>query len=509
MNENADSSCARPHSTENWNLIQWRKVIQRVNRLQRRIAKAIKENRWGKAKALMYLVTKSFYAKLLAVFRVTVNKGKNTPGIDNTIWIDGYDKLIAAENLRTRGYSCKPLRRIYIPKKNGKKLRPLSIPCMDDRAMQALHLIALAPVAETTADKNSFGFREKRSCADAIAQCFNILCRKNCAQWILEADIKACFDQINHEWILKNIPLNKTILNKWLKAGYFEKGRLFSTSRGTPQGGIISPVIMNMVLDGLETLINSKFPRWKNLKVNFVRYADDFIITAKDKAIIKEQIIPLVKDFLKERGLELSDEKSKITHIDQGFNFLSQNIRKYKGKLLIKPSAESVQSFKDKIKTIIKDNKGIPAHALIKKLNPVIRGWANYHKGICAKDTFCKMDNFIFRKIWKWAKRQHGNKGHKWIFTRYFLNNNFSDTRVFSTGTYEYRLCKIGYIPIRYHVKIAGDANPYLTEFDQYFVYRQKYRDSLAKECKQKTTFVHRENNYSRVASTKDRLKSA
>ena len=380
---------------------------------------------------------------------------------------------------------------------------------MDDRAMQALHLIALAPVAETTADKNSFGFREKRSCADAIAQCFNILCRKNCAQWILEADIKACFDEINHEWILRNSPVNKTTLNKWPKAGYIEKGRLFPTGKGTPQGGIVSPVITNMVLDGLETLINREFPRWKKLKVNFVRYAYDFIITAKDKAIITGQIIPLIKDFLKERGLELSVEKSKITHIDQGFDFLSQNIRKYKGKLLIKPSRKSVQSFKDKVKTIIKDNRGAPAHVLIKNLNPVIRGWANYHKGICAKDIFNKMGPFIFWQLWKWAKYQHGNKNHKWIYLRYFLNNNFSDTLVSPKGTFEYRVYKIGYVPIRYHVKIAGNATPYLSEFDQYFVHRQKRKSILAKECKQTTTIVQRVNNDSRVSFTKVRLKSA
>jgi RNA-directed DNA polymerase len=508
MNENASLSCALPHHTDYWHTIIWRKVIQKVDRLQKRIAKAVNEKRWGKAKALMHLVTKSFYAKLLAVFRVSTNKGKDTPGVDNNIWIDGYDKLIAAKNLRTRGYSCKPLRRIYIPKKNGKK-RPLSIPCMDDRAMQALHLITLAPWAETTADKNPYGFREKRSCADAIAQCFNILCRKNCAQWILEADIKACFDEIDHEWILNNSPLNKTILNKWPKAGYIEKGKMSPTSKGTPQGGIISPTIMNMVLDGLEMPINREFPRWKNLKVNFVRYADGFIITAKDKAIITEQIIPLVKDFLKERGLEPSDEKSKITHIGQGLDFLSQNIRKYKGKLLIKPSRKSVQSFKDKIKTIIKGSKGIPAHVLIKGLNPVIRGWANYHKGICAKDTFNKMNIFIFGQLMKWAKYQHANKSHGWIWHRYFLNNNFSDTRISTKGTYQYRLYKIGYVPIRYHVKISGKANPYFSGFDQYFVHRQNYRISLAKECKQGTTVVYKLNDCSRVASTKVRLKSA
>lgn len=195
---------------------------------------------------------------------------------------------------------------------------------------------------------------------------------------------------------MKNVPLNKTILKKWLKAGFIEKGKWYPTSKGTPQGGIISPVIMNMVLNGLGNATNKQFPRWRNLKVNFVRYADDFIITAKNKAMITDHIIPFVKDFLKERGLELSDEKSKITHIDEGFDFLSQHIRKYKGKLLIKISRQSIQSFKDKIKTIIRNNRGVSAHALIKILNPVIRGWANYHKGICAKDTFGKMNNFIF-----------------------------------------------------------------------------------------------------------------
>lgn len=508
MNENENSSCALAHHTDNWDLIIWRKVIQRVNRLQRRIAKAVKEKRRGKAKALMFLITKSFYAKLLAVFRVANNKGGKTPGVDHKIWIDGYDKLVAAENLKNRGYTPKPLRRIYIPKKNGKK-RPLSIPCMDDRAMQALHMIALVPLAETMADLNSYGFREKRSCADAIAQCFLILCRKNCAQWVYEADIKACFDEIDHQWILNYIPVNKSILDKWLKAGYIQKGRLFPSLKGTPQGGIISPSIMNMVLDGLETTINKQFPRWKNQKVNFVRYADDFIITAKDKEVITNQIIPLVKEFLKERGLRLSDEKSKITNIDQGFDFLSQHIRKYKGKLLIKPSRKSVQAFKDKIKLIIRESHGLPAHALIRKLNPVIRGWSNYHKGICSKNTFRKLEVFIFGQTWKWATRQHGDKGHRWVFKRYFLGNHFSDKRVSYKGIYSYRLYKIGMVPIRYHVKIAQKANPYLPEFDSYFEKRVSLRKRLALNSKQITTFVCRGKNNSRVFPNKVGLKSA
>ena len=509
MNENENLSCALPHHIDNWHSILWRKVIQRVSRLQRRIAKAVKEGRWGKVKALMYLVSKSFYAKLLAVFRVTTNKGGNTPGVDNTVWTNGYDKLNAAKNLKTRGYSPIPLRRVYILKKNGKK-RPLSIPSIHDRAMQALFAIALDPVAETTADPNSYGFRTKRSCADAIAQCFLSLCRKTSAQWVLEADIKACFDEINHDWILDKIPLNKTILRKWLKTGYIENKRLFPTPKGTQQGSIISPTIMNMVLDGMETALKMQFPRWKGQKVNFIRYADDFIITASSEELIKTEIIPLVKDFLKVRGLQLSKEKSKITHINEGFDFLSQNIRKYKDKLVIRPSKNSVQSFKDKIKLMFKNNRGIPAHGLIRLLNPVIRGWSNYHKGICAKRTFAKLGTFMYWQLKRWAKYQHGNKNRWWIYWRYFTKNHFTDIREGKKIVQCHRLYRISYVPIRYHVKIRSNANPYLPEFDKYFFQRKKWREDLSKECKQITTFVEKETKInSRVSLRRESLISA
>lgn len=509
MNEDANSSCALPHKLNNWETILWRKVIQHVTRLQRRIAKAVKQGRWAKAKALMYLVTKSFYAKLLAVLRVSTNKGGNTPGIDNTVWKNGKEKLKAVSNLRSRGYRSKPLRRIYIPKKNGKR-RPLSIPVMDDRAMQTLHKTALDPMAESLADRNSYGFRPRRSCNDAVAACFLNLCRKSSAQWIFEADIKACFDNIAHDWILKNIPVNKTILKQWLKAGFIEKKRLFPTDKGTPQGGTISPLIMNMVLDGLETEINKKFPRWKEKKVNFIRYADDFIITAVNKDIITNEIIPLVTGFLTNRGLGLSPEKSKITHISDGFNFLSQNVRKYKGKLIIRPSKGAVQSFKNKIKMIIGQNRGIPAHALIRILNPVIRGWSNYHKGICSKLTFNRLATFIWWQLKRWAKYQHGNKNRWWIYHRYFHDNHFTDQRTTNNGTENYRLYRIGYVPIRYHVKVKYAANPFLPEFDRYFSTRSKQMHDLAKECKQITTFMsNRKSNNSRVVLRRNSLISA
>ena len=502
MNENENLSCALPHKSTNWETILWRKVIQNVTRLQRRIAKAVKQGRWAKAKALMHLVTKSFYAKLLAVLRVSTNKGGNTPGVDNFFWTSGEEKLEAARKLQSRGYRSKPLRRVYILKKNGKK-RPLSIPVMDDRAMQTLHKIALDPLAESLADKNSYGFRPRRSCNDAVAACFQLLCRKISPQWIIEADIKACFDNIGHDWILKNIPVNKTILNEWLKAGYIEKKRLFPTEKGTPQAfGVSSVERWNHIADDHElgfgwfgNANQQKFPRWKNKKVNFIRYADDFVITAISKEVITYEIIPLVTEFLMERGLELSAEKSKITNINDGFNFLSQNVRKFKGKLIIRPSKEAVQSFKDKIKKTIDENRGMPAHALIRVLNPVIRGWSNYHKGICSKRIFNRLATFIWWQLRRWAKYQHGNKNRWWIANRYFKDNHFTDQRITKNSTENHRLYRIGYVPIRYHVKVKAEDNPFLPEFDQYFCNRIKRRQDLAKECKQITMFMSNKNS--------------
>ncbi len=224
----------------NWGAINWRAVERQVRRLQMRIAKATREGRWGKVKALQWLLSHAFSAKLLAVRRVTCNPGRNTAGIDGVVWKTDAQKLHAATSLQRRGYRPQPLRRVYIPKKNG-KLRPLGIPAMSDRAQQALHLQGLEPVAETLADPNAYGFRPKRSTADAIGQCFTVLCQKQSAQWILEGDIRACFDQISHSWLVNHIPMDKIVLGKWLAAGYMEEGVVYATEAGTPQGGIATP----------------------------------------------------------------------------------------------------------------------------------------------------------------------------------------------------------------------------------------------------------------------------
>lgn len=297
------------------------------------------------------MLTHSFYARALAVKRVTTNKGKKTPGVDGVIWSTAKDKIKAIFRLNRRGYKAQPLRRTYIPKKNGKK-RPLSIPTMFDRAMQALYKLALAPVAETTADRNSYGFREGRSCADAVSAGFNALSKPNSATWILEGDITGCFDNISKSWLMCNIPIDKRVLAQWLNAGYVENGFTFPTKKGTPQGGIISPMLANMTLDGLEQAIHAAVPR--RMRVNFSRYADDFIVTAKSKAILVNFIIPAIKRFLAERGLQLSDEKTKITYIRHGFTFLGQTFRKHGNTLHITPAIQGVRALIRKVGTIIR-----------------------------------------------------------------------------------------------------------------------------------------------------------
>src|SRR5580704_14806121 len=355
-----------------WKSINWKKVESEVKRLQMRIAKAVEEKRYGKVQALQWMLTHSYTAKILAVKRVTKNRGAKTAGIDGVVWSTSKQKMEAVKTLKRHAYKAQPLRRIYIPKKDG-KLRPLGIPTMTDRAQQALHLFALEPIAELTADKNSYGFRPLRSCADAIEQCFNALAKRTSAQWILEADIKACFDNISHPWLLENISMDKKVLKEWISAGFIYKNQWSPTESGTAQGGVASPTCANMALDGLEHFV--KTIARKSNKANFIRYADDFIITGNSKEFLENIVKPAIKIFLAARGLILSDEKTHITHIDEGFDFLGFNIRKYKGKLLIKPSKLKVKVFLTNLREIIKSKKGVATVNMIGILNPKIRGW--------------------------------------------------------------------------------------------------------------------------------------
>jgi RNA-directed DNA polymerase len=404
-------------SDNNWKAINWQKVHREVRRLQTRIAKAVSEGRHGKVKTLQWLLTRSFSGKALAVKRVVSNRGRKTPGVDGAIWYTPKQRMTAVQNLRRRGYQARPLRRVYIPKKNG-KMRPLGIPTMRDRAMQALYALALQPVAETTGDPNSYGFRLYRSCADAIHQCYIGLAKRYSAQWILEGDIKACFDEISHEWLMENILMDRFILRQWLNAGYFEGGNLYPTKAGTPQGGIISPLLANMTLNGLEMAVKAVTPY--RTKVNVIRYADDFVITGKTKELLEETIRPAVEKFLRPRGLTLSPEKTRITRIEDGFDFLGQHPRKYNGKFLTKPARSNYRTILTRIRETIRKFSAQKAGDMIRALNPIIQGWSNYHRNIAAKATFAALDSQIYRYLKDWARRRHPHKGRRWLTQKYW-----------------------------------------------------------------------------------------
>ena len=453
-----------------WNSINWNKVKLIVNRLQARIVKAVKARNKNLVRSLQRLLARSLAGKLLAVKRVSENRGKKTAGVDNKLLDTPVKKWQQACHLNQADYKPQPLKRIYILKKNGKK-RPLGIPVMHDRAEQALELLGLDPVAEYTADSHSYGFRKNRSVHDAIGACFNALRGKGSAKWIFEGDIKGCFDHINHEWLIDHTPTRKSKLKLWLKSGYLEKDMFYPTAEGTPQGGTISPTIANLALDGLQDLLSKIFN--KQDKVHLIRYADDFVITGDKEELLSKRVKPLVEQFLFKRGLSLSTEKTRISYINDGFNFLGFNIRKYRSKLLIKPAKSSIASVKEKIKGIITANKTAKTDNLIGKLNPVIRGWANHYRHVVSQKTFDKIDTAIWRMTWKWAIRRHPNKPLKWIKTKYFQSKGFRRW-VFCEKNGKLELLSMSSIPIRRHIKIRSNANPYDPHWKGYFEKRSK-----------------------------------
>ncbi len=435
-------------------------------------------------RSLQWLLAHSFYGKLLAVRRVTSNKGKNAPGVDGVIWRTSRQKTRAVEQLRRHGYRALPLRRVFVPKKSG-KVRPLGIPTMRDRAMQALYALTLSPAAETQADPNSYGFREGRSCADAMAQCFLNLGRKHCAEWVLDADIASCFDEINHSWLMDNIPMDRKVLSQWLKAGFMDKGHMYPTLKGTPQGGVISPLLMNMTLDGLEKAARESTP-WYNpgtrtrRGVLLTRYADDFIVTGKDRTILQDKVLPAIASFLKPRGLKLSETKTRIVNVREGFEFLGQRLRRYdNGKLIIKPAASSLRNLQDKIRQVLKDHSGSDTWSMIRRLNQTIRGYCNYHRHSCASRTFSKLDSWLYREIRRWLHYRHPNKGRWWVIRKYYRDHRwfrwvFHAKRTTQDGKREVldlqRACRIKIIR---HVKVRAAANPYEPAWQDYFAFRK------------------------------------
>lgn len=386
--------CATTDTRLRWEEIDFKKAEKRVKKLQRRIAEAYKEKKYNIVKNIQHLIIHSFSAKALAVKSVTTNKGSNTPGIDEIVWKSNEDKINAIYSLNRRGYKSNTLKRIYIPKSNG-KLRALSIPTMQDRAMQTLYKYALEPIAEVNADKHSYGFRPNIGVIDAIKYCKEILEKNPRIEWMLKIDIKSCFDNISHEWLMNNVPMDKEILKKFLKSPYMCREELYPTINGVPQGGTISSVFCNIALDGIERLIDDKY---KN-NIFMIRYADDILILGREPQFLVQFVVPTIKEFLAERNLELAEEKTKLVSISQGITFLGWELYKEKNELISIPSQKNVEAFKGKICEALLAEKYITEEAKSAYIRKIIRGWLHFFASLSKEDVLYGLVDEIFSLV--------------------------------------------------------------------------------------------------------------
>ena len=489
-----------------WHLIDWKKAEAVVKDLQEKIVIATLNENMKEVYFLQWKLLNTFEAKALAIRKVITNKGKRTAGTDGIVWNSPKDYWNAIQALteiirNPQEYRAQPLRRVWIPKANSKELRPLGIPTILDRAVQAIYHLGVDPAVETKSDPNSFGFRKFRSTQDAITAIRSLMDKKSSPSWILEADISKCFDKISHEFLMKQTPIcHKMVLKQWLKSGVMEQLNYMETDAGTPQGGVISPLLCNVALNGIEEYIKKDNPRFRGMSsgVHVIRYADDMIITGKSKEIaIKNQ--KLLREFLIERGLELNENKTLITHIKNGFDFLGFNIRRMKWNarlnnntdqetvLIIKPSVKGIKKLKSSINKIIVMNK--PIRKIISELNPILRGWGE-HKRISyhTQEVFISIDHWIYQKMLKWSYWHKGSL--RKTVLKYLVQTN---TRKWNWGVSKTeKLINLGEISIIMLRPLKLDKNPYIKENLEYFEKRReklieaKFRQLVYKIFKQR-----------------------
>lgn len=458
-----------------WQDLLWKDIQRSVFKLQKRIYQAALDGDTKTVHKLQRLLINSWSARCLAVRRVTQdNQGKKTAGVDGVKRLTPSERLELAQTLKL-SQTAQPVRRVWIPKPGKTEQRPLGIPNMRDRAEQALAKLALEPEWEAYFEPNSYGFRPGRSTHDAIRAIYNDINHK--PKYVLDADIAACFDRINHLALLEKLntfPSMRRAIRAWLKAGVMEKGELFPTEQGSPQGGVISPLLANVALHGLEEAAAAIHP-----KINLVRYADDLVVLHEDLEVI-ERTKEALSEWLARMGLELKSSKTRITHTLHGhnglvgFNFLGFNVRQYKVgknhsgksthskplgfKTLIKPSKEAIKRHYQELERIVEQHIQAPQAELIKQLNPVIRGWTNYYSAAVSTDVFSKLSHLMFVKLWRWAKRRHSAKPAKWIAQKYWHPKRRKWTFATSEG---HTLYEHPQTSVKYHIKVKGRKSPY------------------------------------------------
>jgi RNA-directed DNA polymerase len=459
-----------------WSDIDWAAAEAAVRRLQGRIYRAAAAGRGRQVKNLQKLLVRSRSAKRLAVRRVTQqNAGRTTPGIDGVVCRTPESRMRLAAGLSLRDHRPQPVRRVHIPKSDG-RTRPLGIPTLRERALQMLVKMALEPEWERRFETNSYGFRPGRCTMDAIVALHLTLAPAGASAWLLDADISGCFDNIGHLPLLARLPVFTTTIRRWLKAGTVELGTWKPTTTGVPQGGPLSPLLANVALNGMERLFGAEDERGRyvrpslrrgsNRGISLVRYADDLVVTAPRREVLETYVVPKLAAFLAEQGLQLSEAKTRIVHIDEGFDFLGFTVRRYGGVVLTRPQKEKVVQHLRTIHDYLRQHRQATPSQIIGDLGPVIRGWANYYRHGASKHVFHTADHHIQAKLWRWAKRRHPTKTAAWIRSKYFDSRwNFVDGRT--------RLARHDEIPVTRHSKVQGKRSPLNPEDHDYWALRQ------------------------------------